>query len=204
MMKFAVAPQQIQIPTEGSALLQLCETQADECRCESRHGELLPSNVRGLIAGPSNCGKTNVVISLLVDPNGLKFENVYIYSKTLYQKSYVELAKIFSLVPEIGYFCGSSEDEILSVEETKPNSVIIFDDLAPKDMSKIADYYSRGRHKNLNTFFLTQTYTNVKKQMLRDNVNVIVCFKMDRLNLYCIYRDHVTPDISFPAKSTHF
>jgi hypothetical protein len=197
MMKFTVEVQEIQIPTEGCALQQLCNAQMCSST-ENRHGLLLPSNVRALISGPSNCGKTNVVISLLIDPNGVKFENVYIYSKTLYQKSYVELEKIFTLIPEIGYFSASSEKDILSVEEVKPNSVVIFDDMPPKDMGKIADYYSRGRHKNLNSFFLTQTYTNVKKQMLRDNVNVLVCFKMDRLNLYCIYRDHVAPDLTFP------
>lgn len=53
-----------------------------------RHSSLLPNSIRALIVGPSNCGKTNVMIGLLESPNGLKFENVYLYSKSLFQPKY--------------------------------------------------------------------------------------------------------------------
>ncbi|KYQ47822.1 hypothetical protein ALC60_13144 [Trachymyrmex zeteki] len=36
-----------------------------------KHGEMLPSTIRAIICGPSNCGKTNVLISLLESPNGV-------------------------------------------------------------------------------------------------------------------------------------
>lgn len=52
---------------------------------KKRHGDLLPNTIRCLICGPSNCGKTNVLISLLENPNGLRFENVYVFSRTLVQ-----------------------------------------------------------------------------------------------------------------------
>lgn len=55
---------------------------------KKRHGSLLPNTIRCLICGPSNCGKTNVLISLIEDPNGLRFENVYVFSKTLNQEKY--------------------------------------------------------------------------------------------------------------------
>ncbi|KYN03206.1 hypothetical protein ALC62_05952 [Cyphomyrmex costatus] len=48
-----------------------------------KHGNMLPSTVRAIVCGPSNCGKTNVLISLLESPNGVRFENVYVYSKSL-------------------------------------------------------------------------------------------------------------------------
>ncbi|KYN37508.1 hypothetical protein ALC56_08109 [Trachymyrmex septentrionalis] len=47
-----------------------------------KHGEMLPSTIRSIICGSSNCGKTNVTISLLESPNGVYFENVYVYSKS--------------------------------------------------------------------------------------------------------------------------
>jgi len=55
-----------------------------------RHGIVLclPNTIRALIVGPSNCGKTNIMLSLIENPNGLKFENVYIVSKSLYQPKY--------------------------------------------------------------------------------------------------------------------
>ena len=54
----------------------------------NRHSELLPNTIRAIICGPSNSGKTNVMLSLLADPNGLRFQNVYVYSKSLYQDKY--------------------------------------------------------------------------------------------------------------------
>jgi len=49
-----------------------------------KHGEMLPSTIRAIICGSSNC-KINILISLLESPNGVHFENVYVYSKSLQQ-----------------------------------------------------------------------------------------------------------------------
>ena len=56
---------------------------------QPRHSVLLPSTIRCLISGPSGCGKTNVIIALLEHPNGLNFENIYIYSNSLFQPKYI-------------------------------------------------------------------------------------------------------------------
>jgi len=53
-----------------------------------KHSEMLPSTIRAIICGPSNCGKTNLFISLLESPNGVRFENMYVYSKSLKQPKY--------------------------------------------------------------------------------------------------------------------
>jgi len=39
---------------------------------------MLPSIIRAIVCGPSNCGKTNVLISMLESPHGVRFENVYV------------------------------------------------------------------------------------------------------------------------------
>lgn len=44
-----------------------------------RHSVLLPNDIRCIICGPSNCGKTNVMVSMILHRNGLKFKNVYLY-----------------------------------------------------------------------------------------------------------------------------
>ena len=53
-----------------------------------RHGELLPGSIRAAFCDPSNCGKTNSLLALITHPNGLRFENVYVYSKSLNQPKY--------------------------------------------------------------------------------------------------------------------
>ncbi|KYN45083.1 hypothetical protein ALC56_00557 [Trachymyrmex septentrionalis] len=47
-----------------------------------KHGNMLPISIYasvetccGIICGPSNCGKTNVLISLLESPYGIRFES---------------------------------------------------------------------------------------------------------------------------------
>ena len=66
-----------------------------------KHSVLLPNTIRCIICGPSNCGKTNVMLNLLCHKNGVRFENVYIYSKSLAQSKYVELKKFLDSIKEI-------------------------------------------------------------------------------------------------------
>ena len=46
-----------------------------------KHKNMLPISILGIICGPLNCGKTNVLISLLESPHGTRLKNVY--SKSL-------------------------------------------------------------------------------------------------------------------------
>lgn len=61
-----------------------------------RHGRLLPNTIRGILAGSSGCGKTNAMLSLIENKNGLAFENIYIYSKSLHQPKYIYLKKLIN------------------------------------------------------------------------------------------------------------
>ena len=59
-----------------------------------RHGDLLPDSIRAVFCGPSNCGKTNSLLHLITYPNGVRFEDVYVYSKSLNQPKYKFLNEI--------------------------------------------------------------------------------------------------------------
>lgn len=161
-----------------------------------RHSTLLPNTIRALIVGPSNCGKTNVMLSLIESPNGLKFHNIYIYSKYLYQPKYEYLKKLISFVNGMGLYTFSSNDDVMKPEEIKPNSVMIFDDVACDKQNNIKIYFSMGRHKHVDSFYLCQTYTRIPKHLVRDNANMIIMFKQDDLNLKHIYNDHVGSDMN--------
>jgi len=91
-----------------------------------KHGNMLPISIRGIICGPSNCGKTNVLISLLESPHGVRFENVYIYSKSLQQPKYQYLKNLLALIEEIGYFTYSNNSDIVSPSEALPNSSSLY------------------------------------------------------------------------------
>lgn len=162
-----------------------------------KHSILLPNSIRSIIVGPSNCGKTNVMISLIHHPNGLKFENIYIYSKSLFQPKYDQLKKIIAPIKGMGYYTFSENNDVQPIEEAKNNSVFIFDDVACEKQNNMRSYFCMGRHKNIDSFYLCQTYTHIPKHLIRDNANLIVLFKQDDLNLKHIYTDHVNTDMSF-------
>lgn len=163
----------------------------------NRHGPLLPNTIRSIIAGPSNCGKTNVVLTLLQHENGLRFQNVYVYSKSLYQPKYKYLEQLLKPIKGISYHSYNSSDCIIPPSNAKPNSIFIFDDVACDKQSIIRDYFSMGRHNAVDCFYLCQTYSHIPKHLIRDNANVIVLFKQDELNLKHVFSDHVNTDMSF-------
>ena len=161
------------------------------------HSSILPNSIRALIVGPSNCGKTNVMLSLIESPNGLRFENIYIYSKSLYQPKYCYLKELIDPIKGMNLFTYSENEKVLNPDSAKQNSIIIFDDVICEKQNAIRDYFCMGRHKNIDCFYLSQTYTKIPKHLIRDNANMIIAFKQDETNLKHIYNDHVVGDMSF-------
>lgn len=175
-----------------------CDIQTPENIKFHRHGTLLPSHIRSIVCGPSSCGKTNVVISLLEDPNGVRFKNVYLYSMSLHQPKYLYLRNIFNQMKEIGFHTFSSNDEVIPPEKAKPNSVFIFDDVITQKQNNIKSYFCMGRHNNIDCFYLVQSYAHVPKHLIRENTNLLIVFKQDLMNIKHIFNDFgLSADVSF-------
>lgn len=164
-----------------------------------KHGTLLGGNSkRGILVGPSGSGKTNVMLSLLQHPNGLRFHNLYVYAKSLYQPKYEYLRMLMKSLPQIGYFEFNNVDDVIEPADIRPNSVIIFDDIQCANSNDLVkSYYAFGRHKNTDVFYQAQTYSAVPKQIIRDNLNYLIIFVQNKTNLQHIYDDHVNPDMTF-------
>ena len=75
---------------------------------------LLPNNIRGLIIGKSNCGKTTVLLNLLLQPNWLDYNHLYVFGNTLHQQEYQILKKAFEL--------GLSKQQICNIFRNKKKS----------------------------------------------------------------------------------
>ena len=88
-----------------------------------RHGALLPDSIRSVFCGPSACGKTNVLLSLLIHPNGLKLNNIYIYSKSLNQPKYMFLKELLEPIKEINYFAFGDREQVISPDKLCPTQL---------------------------------------------------------------------------------
>ena len=54
---------------------------------------------------------------------------------------------------------------------SEKNNQIVFDDLLLEKQNSSAWYYVRGRHSNVDCFYLVQNYFNLPRQTIRENAN---------------------------------
>ena len=89
-------------------------------------------------------------------------------------------------------FFESSEDvpDPRDLNREKKN-LMIFDDLQLEKQNKCETYYIRGRHSNVDCFYLAQNYFKLPRQTIRENANFICLFPQDLKNINHIYHDHV-------------
>ena len=59
------------------------------------HNELFPANFRMLIVGSSGCGKTYLLMKLLLDDNLLNYDKLYMFARSLYHSEYQILQEGF-------------------------------------------------------------------------------------------------------------
>ena len=69
-------------------------------------------------------------------------------------------------------------------------NLLILDDCYLGRQNKAEAYYSRGRHNNCDTVFLSQNYFRLPRQSIRENCNFLILFKHDTKNINHIYADH--------------
>lgn len=184
MAKVQVKEQNIKLPINN---IEIKNETKDTCH---KHSTLLPNSIRSIICGLSNCGKTNVIISLLGNQNGLHFENVYVYAKSLYQPTYVHLKRMLSGIKGVGIYMFSSNDSVIPLEEAKPNSIFIFDDVICDKQDNIRSHFCMERYKGVDCFYLTQSYAHIPKHLIRENANLLALFKQDVMRLKHTFNDY--------------
>ena len=196
---------------------------------------LLPRNIRGIIVGKSGCGKTTLLLNLLLRPSWLDYDNLCVFGKSLFQPEYRILKKAFEeeLPKECILRLFNMRDEIrnsqippsLVVQEwaksiknksnvkcnffemasdvpdprdlnSEDKNLMIFNDLLLERQNKCECYYIRGRHSNVDCFYLSQNYFKLLRQTIRENANFICLLTQDLKNINHIYNDHVGDDMT--------
>jgi len=91
-----------------------------------------------------------------------------------------------------------SPSDVLNPKELSSDkkNLMVFDDLLVERQNKCEAYYTRGRHSNVDCFYLAQNYFRLPRQTIRENARFIYLFRQDLKNINHIYNDHVSCDLS--------
>ena len=52
------------------------------------NNKLFPKSIRGIIVGKSGCGKTTLLLNLLLKPGWLDYNHLQVFGKSLFQPEY--------------------------------------------------------------------------------------------------------------------
>ena len=86
------------------------------------------------------------------------------------------------------YFFEYSED-VPDPKQLNPEdkNLMVFDDLLLEKQNACEKYYARGRHSNVDCFYLSQNYFKLPRQTIRENANFICLFRQDLKNMNHLY-----------------
>ena len=79
---------------------------------------------------------------------------------------------------------------------SEKKNLMVFDDLLLEKQNTCKSYYVRGRHSNVDCFYLAQNYFKLPRQTIRENAILVCLFPQDLKNLKHIFDDHVTSDMT--------
>ena len=175
----------------------------------ANHAPFFPKNILCVIAGSSGSGKTNLMVNFLVNRGILDYSDVYIYASTLGQQKYKFLKQYYSKLEDaakrifhtsikIAHFF-DADDEIKNPLAMDPNTnhIMIFDDVMQDDQTKIKDYFCKGRHNNVNVFYLCQSINKIAKHCIKDNANMFILFSQNDKTLKYFYESYISSDMDF-------
>ena len=137
-----------------------------------------------IITGPTNCGKTEYLMSLLTGPYFRKFEYVVFICPTFLRNKAYDKKFIYKDDDVIIFEPDMTQiDAILQLvhkEYKGTKTLIVLDDCASsRDMKRRSDELVKlgfsARHDNLSVWVLTQQYTSVTKPF-RENIGMLVLF----------------------------
>ena len=141
------------------------------------------NNNRTLLVGPSFSGKTYLMLKIL---SRIQNRDIYIITKSPLEQYTISEIKIKEISDEI---------KPLNVYE---NGVIVFDDILGSPNSRFIDkFFIRGRHNNLDNYYLSQSYFDLPKRSIRNNSNKIILFNQTLKDFEHIYRDVAGYDMNY-------
>ena len=90
-----------------------------------------------------------------------------------------------------------TNNEIKPINKYK-GSVVIFDDmLGAKNSSQIDEFFTRGRHEDLDVYYISQSYFALPRQSIRNNSDILILFKQTVRDVQSMYYDIGAYDMKY-------
>jgi hypothetical protein len=82
-------------------------------------------------------------------------------------------------------------NELSDPSEVDPedSNLFIFDDLIDEKQNQLSKYFTRGRHNNINVFYISQSFFHLPRKTIRNNSNVLIFFNLPLRDVESIYHD---------------
>ena len=79
--------------------------------------------------------------------------------------------------------------EIEPINKYKGSIVVFNDMLGARNSSQIDEFYARGRHEDLNVYYISQSYFGLPRQSIRNNSDRIILFRQTLRDVQSMYYD---------------
>lgn len=183
----------------------LCE---EETKNESKHMLIPTQPFRACLIGSSGSGKTNFAVNLIT--RFLKVDKLYIVSKHLEQPKMRFIEDFYRKLEErTNKKCKTTDFKILELmtadldelpypDEMNPelNNVLLLDDcMLERDQNKMVDYFIKGRHSNVSTLYLAQSFFQIPRK-IRLNSSLFCLFNIPSQTDIVRIHSETCPDIS--------
>ena len=137
------------------------------------------------IVGPSFCGKTHLLLNKLQlirleDPE----KQICVFRRSPEQYEDIDIGGV------------SVEENVGDLEEYR-ECCVVFDDMLDSNQKLIDPFFTRGRHKLCDVYYLCQSYFDAPKKTVRNNSNIIIFFQQTLKDVEHIHWDIAGFDMSY-------
>ena len=140
--------------------------------------DLTLENHRHVIFGPSNVGKTYYMLKILEKMDNKRPIHIITRSPNQYPNY-------------------KTSTDIKPINKYK-GSIVIFDDmLGAKNSSQIDEFFTRGRHEDLDVYYISQSYCGLPRQSIRNNTDRLILFKQTLRDVQSMYYDIGAYDMKY-------
>ena len=135
-------------------------------------------NHRHVVIGPSNVGKTYYMLKVLEKIGNNRPIHIITRSPSQYPNY-------------------KTSTEIKPINKYKGSVVIFGDMLGAKNSSQIDVFFTRGRHEDLDVYYISQSYFGLPRQRIRNKSDILILFKQTLRGIQSMYYDIGAYDMKY-------